>query len=214
MKKLIAILSVIFLFSLPCNGQKLKEWVQQKKTQKEYLIEQIVALKLYLLKLKKGYDIAHKGLNTISDIKNGNFNMHRDFFRSLKNVKPAISNSAKVADIIAFQFYLSREMKEVYEFCQRNENFSPEEIRFIARIHTNMLLLCDASVSELLSIIRSNETEMTDNERLQRIDKIYDDMADKRAFVWAFRNDAHSLATEREKEKIEVQMLKQTFNTL
>ena len=205
--------TLLFLLTLvigigSANAQTFDEWFRQKKTQKKYLIQQIVALRVFMGNLKKGYDIAHKGLNTISNIKDGNFNLHRDFFGSLKNVKPAISNSVKVADIIAFQIYVIRDMKRVYNFCERNENFTPEEIRYIAKVHTNLLFLCDANLSELLMIIRSNETEMTDDERLIRIDKIYDDMQDKHAFVQAFGNDTQSLSQERGKESRQVEILR------
>ena len=206
-------LTLLFLLALvigmgSATAQTFDEWFRQKKTQKKYLIQQIVALRVFMGNLKKGYDIAHKGLNTISNIKDGNFNLHRDFFGSLKNVKPAISNSVKVADIIAFQIYVIRDMKRVYNFCERNENFTPEEIRYIAKVHTNLLFLCDANLSELLMIIRSNETEMTDDERLIRIDKIYDDMQDKHAFVQAFGNDTQSLSQERGKESRQVEILR------
>jgi len=201
-------LFLILLSGITANAQTRNEWFKQKKTQTKYLIDQIAALRVYLGNLKKGYDIASKGLNTIENIKNGTVSLHHDFFSSLKSVNPAISNSAKVADIIAFQFYIIREMKSVYTFCKNNKNFSPEELRYIAQVLTNMLLLCDANISELLAIIRVNDLEMKDDERIQRIDKIYEDTLDKHAFVQAFGNDTKALAHAREKEQTEITLLK------
>ena len=215
MKKLFIIFSIAMYFSSgDVNAQTFNEWFRQKKTQKQYLIQQIVALKVFLGKLKQGVDIAYKGLNTINNIKNGNFNLDRDFFSSLKNVKPAIRNSAKVADIIAFQIYVIRDMKRVYNFCEHNKNFTPEEIRYIAKVHANMLFLCDASISELLTIIKSDEAQMTDDERLKRIDRIYEDMLDKHAFVQAFGNDTQMLSTDRDKEKMETDLLRKNYDVL
>jgi hypothetical protein len=214
MKQLLLIFSLVFCFQcFQCSAQTFDEWFRQKKTQKKYLIQQIAALQVYLDYLKKGYTIARNGLTAIENIKNGNFNLDRDFFKSLKNVKPAIHNSAKVVDIIAFQYAIIRDMKNVYRFCQNNKTFTPEEIRYVARIHTSMLFLCDASVSELLTIIKSDNAQMTDEERLLRIDKIYDDMQDKQCFVRAFGNDTRLLAREREKEGIEVNQLRQYYGT-
>lgn len=214
MKKTLTIL-IAFIFSLQlAHAQTFNEWFRQKKTQKKYLVQQIVALKVYLGYLKKGYEIAQKGWTTVEHIKDGNFNLDRDFFRSLKNVNPAIKNSAKVADIIAFQYYIIRDFKRVYNFCERNKNFTPEEIRYIARVHTNMLFLCDASISELLNIIQADKTEMTDDERILRIDKIYEDMSDKCAFVKAFGNDAMSLSMQREKETREIELIRKNNGIL
>ncbi|MFZ6013026.1 MAG: hypothetical protein ACOYXT_21970, partial [Bacteroidota bacterium] len=158
--KFLMILITGMIFSTAAPAQTWNEWFKQKKTQKKYLVKQIALLRVYLGYLKKGYEIADKGLTTIHNIKNGDFNLHRDFFGSLKNGNPHIANSAKVADIIAFQVYIIQNMKRVNNFCKDNDHFTPEEIRYVAAVYSNMLFLCDASVSELLMIIRSNETEM------------------------------------------------------
>lgn len=208
MKAITTIITLLLISGLTANAQTFSEWFAQKKTQKKYLIQQIEALKVYLDQLKKGYDIVQKGWTTVENIKNGNFNLDRDFFGSLKKVNPAIRNSAKVTDIIAFQYYIIKDFKQVYSFCQSNKQFMPEEVRYIARVHTNMLFLCDASLSELLNIINADKVEMTDDERIQRINKIYEDMSDKRAFVKAFGTDVMSLAAEREKEAHQINIIK------
>ncbi len=196
------------------HAQVFDEWFRQKKTQKKYLIQQIEALHVYLDYLKKGYKIVHNGLNTIGNIKNGSFNLDRDFFSSLKNVNPSIKNIAKVADIIAFQVYISRELGRVYRFCAGNKHFTPEELRYIAKVHTNMLLLSDASVSELIKIIQPGKTQMTDDERIHRIDTIYDEMNDKCAFVRAFGSDTQIIAMARAKEGSETESLRRNYGIL
>ncbi|MCA4896313.1 MAG: hypothetical protein ING84_15040 [Cytophagales bacterium] len=215
MKKILLLISVAFI--LNCTSAKAQtwdEWFSQKSTQRKYLFQQIVALQVYLDYLKKGYNIVQKGWTTVENITNGNLNLHRDFFSSLKSVNPVIGNSAKVVDIIAFQYYIIRSMKGVYNFCATNKNFTPEEIRYIAKVHTNMLFLCDASISELLMIIRADKTEMTDDERMLRIDKIYDDMQDKRAFVKAFDSDTKQLSSQRSKEEREVEIFRKIQGVL
>ena len=212
--KFIMILITGMILSTAAPAQTWNEWFKQKKTQKKYLVKQITLLRVYLGYLKKGYEIADKGLTTIHNIKNGDFNLHRDFFGSLKNVNPHIKNSAKVADIIAFQVYIIQNIKRVNNFCKNNEYFTPEEIRYVAAVYSNMLFLCDASISELLTIIRSNETEMKDDERLVRIDKLYDDMLDKHAFVQSFDSDVRLIARERERETRSVEMMHKQYETI
>lgn len=212
MKYLIIIITGILL-STAAPAQTWNELFKQKKTQKKYLVKQIVLLRLYLRYVKKGYDIAGKGLTAIHNIRNGEFNLHRDFFGSLNNVNPHIANSAKVADIIAFQVYVIRDLKAVKNFCSNNQNFTPEELRYVAQVYSNMLFLSDACISELLTIIRPDQTgsdgyRMKDDERLMRIDKLYDDMRDKHAFVQSFDNDVRLMAKERLRERNEVELLR------
>ena len=78
MKKILSVLIPIMCFNL-CYAQTFEEWFQQTQTQKHYLVEQIAALQVYLGYVKKGYDIASKGIHTISDIKNGEFNLYGTF---------------------------------------------------------------------------------------------------------------------------------------
>lgn len=212
---------VLILFAVCCTmsctdatAQTWDEWFRQKKTQRRYLAKQIALLKVYLGYLKKGYEIADKGLTTIHNIKNGDFNLHRDFFGSLKNVNPHIRNSAKVADIIAFQIYIIQSIRQVNNFCKNNEQFTPEEIRYVAAVYSNMLFLCDASISELLMIIGTNQTEMKDDERLMRIDRLYDDMLDKQAFVKAFDSDVRLIAREREREQQSIERMRKQHEAL
>lgn len=212
--KFLFIIVTGILLSTTSPAQTWDEWFKQKKTQKKYLVKQIALLRVYLGYLKKGYEIADKGLTTIHNIKNGDFNLHRDFFGSLKNVNPHIKNSAKVADIIAFQVYIIQNIKQVNNFCKNNEYFTPEEIRYVAAVYSNMLFLCDASISELLTIIRSNETEMKDDERLVRIDKLYDDMLDKHAFVQSFDSDVRLIAREQERETRSVERMHKQYETI
>lgn len=215
MKKILIILSITICFS-SVNAQtpKFKEWFKQKKTQKEYLAKQIALLQIYLGYLKKGYDIASKGLNTIENIKNGDFNLHRDFFGSLKNLNPHIANSAKVADIIAFQVYIIQNIRRVNTFCKNNKQFTPDEIYYVTKVYRNMLFLSDANISELLTIIRANETEMKDDERLKRINKLYDDMLDKHAFVKSFDGDVRMIAREREREKRAIETARKQYDLI
>ncbi|HRJ29776.1 MAG TPA: hypothetical protein PLV21_03850 [Cyclobacteriaceae bacterium] len=212
--KFLVILITGVILSTAAPAQTWNEWFKQKKTQKKYLVKQIALLRLYLGYLKKGYEIADKGLTTIHNIKNGDFNLHRDFFGSLKNVNPHIANSAKVADIIAFQVYIIQNMKRVNNFCRDNDHFTPEEIRYVTAVYSNMLFLCDVSVSELLMIIRSNETEMKDDERLKRIDTLYDDMLDKHAFVQSFDSDVRLIAKEREREQRSIELLRKQHDLI
>jgi hypothetical protein len=215
MKKILLLISVTFIFNCTsARAQEWDEWFSQTSTQRKYLFQQIAALRVYIDYLKKGYNIVQKGWTTVENITNGNLNLHRDFFGSLKSVNPVIGNSAKVVDIIAFQYYIIRNMKGVYNFCATNKNFTPEEIRYIAKVHTNMLFLCDASISELLMIIRADKTEMTDDERMLRIDKIYDDMQDKHAFVKAFDSDTKQLSSQRSKEEREAEIFRKIQGVL
>src|SRR5690606_36713128 len=101
MKKITIIAGMLLTVSANQQAQTFKEWFRQKKTQIEYLIQQIAALQLYIGYAKKGYNIAKEGLNTIGGFTRGEFDLHGNFIHSLKKVNPEIKPYTRMADIIA-----------------------------------------------------------------------------------------------------------------
>jgi hypothetical protein len=190
----------ILMFGLT-NAQTFDEWFHQKKTQKKYLVDQIAALRVYAEYVKKGYNITHAGLTTIENIKNGHFTIDQSFFTSKGNVKPAISHSIKVLNIIGYQAKIIRDLKRFYQSSKNDPNFSADEILYLSHVYANMLRQCDDSLAELRDIIRSGALEMTDDERLKRIDTLHRDIVEKYAFTQAFTNETKLLGAQREAEK-------------
>ena len=89
MKKIVAI-ALLLSFATSGSAQTFAEWFNQKATQRKYLIQQIAALQVYIGYVSKGYSIAKNGLNTIRDIKRGDFNLHNSYLTSLVTVNPKI----------------------------------------------------------------------------------------------------------------------------
>ena len=179
------------------KAQTWAEWFQQKETQKKYLLQQIAALKVYLGYAEKGYEIAGKGINTVRNIKNGDFNLHRDFFNSLNEVNPQISRFAKVAGIIVYQLQIVKQSKEALQALLKSKQFTPEEMSHIKRVFELLLDECSKTLDELAMVTTSGEVKMTDDERLSRIDGIYTDIQGKYSFACSFKQEIALLSAQR-----------------
>lgn len=197
-----------------------KETFQQKKTQREYLLKQIAQLQIYIGYVKKGYEVVNRGLTTIENVKNGDFNLHRDFFSGLKNVNSHITSSVKVADIIAFQVFIVKELKKTYEFCRDSPQFTALEIRYIYEVYHNMILLTDANLSELMRILNEQrsrtpvESQMEDSERMKAIEQLYAESYDQLAFVRSFGQEARFLGALRQHEKYQIDVVGKQYGSI
>jgi hypothetical protein len=198
-KTIFLALAILACSNVLC-AQTWSEWFKQKKTQKQYLLKQIALLNTYVGYVKKGYDIADKGLTAINDFKDGEFSLHREFFGARKTVNPHLANSAKVADIIAFQVFVIRNLKSLNQFCANANGLTPEDVRYITSVYLNMIRLCDASLSELLDIVFNDKLEMTDDQRMNRIDRLHEESQDRVAFAKQFEQDVKSLSYARASE--------------
>lgn len=185
-------------------AQTFNEWLNQKSTQKKYLLQQIAALQVYINYAKKGYNIVSGGINTIRDIKKGDLKLHNTFFSSLKTINPKISRYAKVADIISYQVRIIKLARQTVQSIREANQFSAEEIEYCRKVLDALLDDCIQSITELLEIITPDKLQMTDDERLVRIDKLYQDMQDKFTFCNVMSEDISLLALQRLTEQMEI----------
>ena len=193
------------IISTGTRAQTFAEWFRQSATQKKYLLQQIAALQVYIGYVQKGYSIAKEGLNTISAIKHGEFNLHKDYFNSLKTVNQKIKNYSKVADIIALQVNIIKTYKEAARQIKQSRSFNTTEINYINNVFDRLIDDCAKTIDALIAVTTSGELEMKDDERLKRIDALYDDMQGKYTFVQGFSNEAKLLAASRISEQNNIQ---------
>lgn len=207
MKKISIILLIMF-FVNHSHAQTWDEWFNQKSTQKKYLLQQIAAFEAYLTYAKKGYDIANKGISTISSLKKGELNLHQTFFGSLKIVNPKIKNAAIVADIIALQISIIQQFKRSINSCKKSGQFNKDEVAYVGRVYANLITECLKDVDELISVTTDGELQMKDDERIKRITAIHTSMQDKYTFTQSFTNESSILVAQRMKEQNDVQVSK------
>jgi hypothetical protein len=201
MNKKIAILLLWTIGSVSyLQAQTFAEWFKQKKTQIKYLGQQIASLQVYAGYLEKGYQIANKGLTTIGDIKNGEFNLHKDYFGSLKSVNPSIAKDARIAAIIALQVSIVQQYKKCYGRVQQSSLFNSNEVDYVYTVFTHLLNDCTNDLTELISVTTIGQLQLTDDERLRRIDGLYKDMQDKYSFAQSFSNETGIMMVARMKD--------------
>jgi hypothetical protein len=204
MKKIVLAL-LLSAFASHVNAQTFDEWFKQKKTQKKYLLQQIAALEMYIGYVQKGYSIANKGLTMISDIKNGELNLHEAFFNSMQSVKPNIKNHHKVAEIISMHETITQTYMRDYKRAKESHVFNYNEINYINRVYSRLLDDCSNLIHKLIKITTANQLEMKDDERLKRINALYDEMKFQYIFSKSFGNETMMLALLRAKENKDVQ---------
>lgn len=183
------------------QAQLLAEVFAQKKTQIEYLTQQIAALQVYLGYMEKGYRIAKEGLNTINDLKHGEFNLHDDYYHALQQVSPGVAKDARIGATIALQAAILKRYGECYRGVQKGGRLNEAEIRYLYAVFEGLTKGCAHDLSVLTLLVTSGKMQLTDEERFRRIDAVYRDMQDKYAFVQSVSRQADLLALARAKEE-------------
>jgi hypothetical protein len=204
MKKFLVIIVAIAVPALSFS-QTTAEWLHQKKTQRKYLIQQIVAFQTYLGYLKQGYSIAQKGISTVQHIKKGEWNLHKDYFGSLKIVNPSIVKLRKVAELSAMLVKTVKQTKSLISYTQRTNDFNTDELKYVEKTGEKIISECLETIDELMTVITSGEVEMKDDERIRRIEKIYAQTQEHYVFQQSFGNSVTMLSKQRLRERIEIE---------
>jgi DNA repair ATPase RecN len=171
-------------------------------------IEKLAQFKQILSDLKKGYEILSGGYNTIKNIAEGNFNLHKTFLDNLLEVSPAVRNYKRVADIMNYQLLLVKEYKTAYQNFKSTEMFNPDEIDYMGRVYSRLFDASLKNLDDLLTVITASKLRMNDEERLSAIDQIFADMEDKLTFLRYFNNSTAVLSLQRAREQKEVDNMK------
>jgi len=179
--------------------------MQAQRKQRKVLLQQIGALKVYIDAAQKGYSIAKKGLNTIGDLKRGEFTLHTDYLNSLKKVNPKIKKYSRVAEIIDLQLKILKNCISTYRNLEVGNLFHGSEVAYIKRVFGRLINNCDGNLEELITVTTDGELEMKDDERMERIDRLYNTMMDNYSFFQSFNNQVKLVRLSRAKEDRETQ---------
>lgn len=208
----IGLIGLILCCSMSMQAQGLGEWFNQKQTQAKYLIKQIAALQVYLHYLEKGYAITEDGLHLIGDLKNGEFNLHKDYFNSLKIVNPNIMKYPKIAGILSMQMSIINHHYSIISISKKGGQFTAEELNYIKKVYENLEDEVEKDLDELQLVITNGQMQMTDDERISEIDKIYNQVQDKYSFSQSFSGRVSQLIVQRERGNKEAKELKELYD--
>ena len=199
MKKMILIL-IVFLVFVPNNTNAQSAEIQQLILN----IEKLSQFKKILSDMKKGYELLSGGYKTVKDMSEGNFSLHKTFLDALMQVSPVVKNYKRVGDIVKFQILLMKESKNGLNRFLKSDSFSPQEIKYFEKVYGNLLSQSLRNLDELTMVVTAGKLRMSDDERLQAVDEIYQQMQDKLLFLRNFNASLNVLVLQRAKEAKDV----------
>lgn len=204
MKKLIVILIMCSMsFQLKAQSEEVQQLLLN--------IEKLSQFRKILKNMKEGYQIIFKGYTAVKDISQGNFNLHKTFLDGLMQVSPAVKKYKRIADIISYQLRIAKEYKLAFNRFKEEKQFTIEEIDYLGKVYSNLFNESLKALDELSMVITSGKLRMSDDERLQAIDKIYLSVEEQYSFLKEFTNNSNLLSLQRKAEKAEIEMSRRLY---
>jgi hypothetical protein len=175
------------------------------------MLQQIAALQAYIKVAEKGYSIAEQGLQTIGQIKNGEFNLHSAFYRSLKAVSPTVANMAEIAEIIGLEASMIGQFSHKLSSYQQSDWLQPAEVSYINQVYTGLVNNGLELMAALTNLTTNGQLSMTDGERINRIQRMDTDMQRQYRLVQTFTNQTDLLTVQRQQEGNDIETLKRIY---
>src|SRR5688572_10049605 len=152
------------LITSSCSGQS--------KQVKLYL-QQIAANKVLIEHIQKGYKVARTGLTFIGNVKQGEFDLHHQFFTALEEVNPVIKKLGRTSETLLLGFSTIRFIDQAQQTFKANNGLTEAELKLLQQVFAKLKENTLFDVEELLKTITSYTYTMTDGERLHQIENIF-----------------------------------------
>lgn len=200
----------ILVFSGMCCSRNA--WAQsQEATQLVLNYEKLRQMEAILDNMYWGYKVLSKGYNTVRDIAEGNFSIHQVFLDGLYMVSPAVKNYRRIPEIIRYQQFLVKEYKRAFDRFRNDTNLTLREVKYIGNVYSYLIKQSLRNLDELLMVITASRLRMSDEERLQAIDRIFYSMEEKVAFLIHFNNSTGVLIVQRAKANRDVKTTQKLY---
>jgi len=209
MKKIILLLLVIM--AAKAHAQFLGGFFSQQSDKEKLMTTQIAEYEIYLKSIKTGYNITEIGLNTAQQLKGGTFNLHTAYFNSLAQVNPVVSSNPKGKATLQLAQQIGSRFSTEVTWQQQQKQLSSTELTYLQKVYDNLVNKCQSDLNDLTDVLTPGKLQLTDHERLDRLDKLYASMQDKYAFTCSFTSKCHTLAVSRQQAKSNKIQLKQLY---
>jgi hypothetical protein len=183
----------------------------QEATQLILNYEKLKQLEEILDNMYKGYKILSQGYNRIKDIAEGNYNIHQVFLDGLFAINPSVAKYKRIPDIIRYQQLLMKEYRRALNRFKNDSHLTPDELRYLEKVYDYLVKQSLKNLEELAMIVTANKLRMSDDERIQSIDRIYFDIENKLSFLRYFNNSTEVLVLQRAKEGSDVNAAKKLY---
>ena len=199
MKKAIVMIGIcVSSFNLNAQSEEIQQLILNW--------EKLTQFKKILQNMYDAYKILDKGYTAVKDISEGNFNLHKNFLDGLMEVSPAVKKYNRIADIINYQLRICKEYKSALNQFKEDKQFTVQELEYLEKVYANLFKQSLKSLEELSMIITAGKLRMSDDERLQAIDRIYEAAVDQFSFLKEFNNNTALLSLQRKSEQTEIKM--------
>ena len=137
--------------------------------------------------------------------------LYNKYYTDLWKVKATISYYQRVKEITIKQIFLVEEYKKTWSLAKQDKNFSVEELKYMSDVYSGILKESANNLDQVLVIIKSFKTQMSDANRLELINAAADRIDRNYADLREFNNQNILMSLQRSKAKKQIQGVRKLY---
>ena len=137
--------------------------------------------------------------------------LYKDYYEELSKVKSVIAYYQRIKNVTQKQVRLVQEYKKAWNLFRQDKHFSAAELDYIAKVYAGILNESAQNINQILSIIRSSGTQMSDAKRLEIINAAVDNVDGNYYDLVKFNQQNIMLSLQRSKAQNDVDVVKELY---
>lgn len=137
--------------------------------------------------------------------------LYKVYFDELKKVRSLIAYYQRIRDITLKQEGIIKEYRRAWALVKNDKHFTAEEIKYIGQVFTGILDESVRNLDEVLLVINSFKTQMTDAARLEIINQAAGKIEQNYIDLKDFNSENALLSIQRAKSSAEVGRVKALY---
>jgi hypothetical protein len=137
--------------------------------------------------------------------------LYQKFYDELWKVRNTIATYQRIRAIIARQEQLVQEYKFTWHMANQDKHFTKDELHYMHAVYTGILEESIQNLEQILLVINSYKTKMSDAKRLEVINKAGDRIEQNYNDLQQFSTQAVQLSMMRAKDQNEINTVKKLY---
>jgi len=150
-------------------------------------------------------------LNEIADWTQKQKELYGNYYNELWQIKTAITYYRRFKDLTETQVAIVDEYKWAWNLLKQDKHFTPEELDYMEKVYSGILEQSVKNLDQLLLVVNSFKTQMSDAKRLEIINETAGKMDDIYSDLKQFNTQNSRLSIQRSSSLEETTKLKELY---
>jgi hypothetical protein len=138
--------------------------------------------------------------------------LYEEYYEELWKVKNAIETYDRIRHVMNRQLDIVELYKRSWSMIQSDEHFTKDEIKYMYKVYSGILQESIKGLDQMLSVVKSFDTQMTDGKRLEMISLAAETIEQNYFDLNQFNAQNIRLSLSRAKDEHEIQVVKKLYN--